>query len=217
VIQPTTPSSRQIARLLLPLALLALMLWLLVGCFYMPWFEHPIANNARNVDFRPMLADEWHTDRPIRVGSVTRHQVIQLLGAPKLAAVDRSAFVYDFQTVNAFWVWPLCFAAEPANGRLYVAVLSFDDAGMLQRIDVTDANEEIATWLYAVASRVSEREIAQRFEKPGVPIGRVARVPAGGPWFIIVPPKPTTRRGLPPISLPTDAPAALPVSVPLEP
>jgi hypothetical protein len=212
--RPIAPSSRRIARLLLPLALLALMLWLLVGCFYMPWFEHPIANNARNVDFRPMLADEWHADRPVRVGAVTRHQVIQLLGAPRLAAVDRSAFVYDFRTSNGWWVWPLCFTAESGNERIYVAVLSFDDAGVLQRIDVIEANRAKAPWPIGPES---EYDIIRRHSKPGVPMGIVARIPAGGSWYIIVPPNPSTRPGRPPISVPSTAPATLPMSVPLEP
>jgi hypothetical protein len=198
-----------LVRILLPIGILAPLVCLLVGCLYIPWFESPSVNNRNKTDFRPLIVDVSHTDRPIRLG-VTRHQIIQLLGAPRFAALDRSVFIYDFRTTSGFWVAPLCFTAEAGGQRTHIAVFAFDEAGALERIELSSKDSSTAPSIGAMVPPQPEMEVFERYNNSGTTMGFVGFFPPGGPWRIIAPRHPTTR-------LSPTAAESMPIIVPLEP
>jgi hypothetical protein len=134
--------SRIFRNFVLPLAILAPLLFLLVGCIYVPWFE--TRRNAAQVDFRPMLGDA-RSRKPIRPGAITRSQIEGLLGSPPYVSIDGRAIGYELRTITAVWVYPLCFVADHANVRDHVVKFTFNSAGQLLRYEVA-TNDAFCPW-----------------------------------------------------------------------
>lgn len=65
-------------RVILPLGLTGLGLWLLVGCIYVPWRDK-VPPGER--DPRPFVG-KLKSDRPLRVSESTQENVRQILGEP---------------------------------------------------------------------------------------------------------------------------------------
>jgi hypothetical protein len=122
-------------KLVLPLAILAPLLWLMAGCLYVPWFEHRI-DSGPNV--RELVGSSGDKLVP---GRVTRAQITNLLGEAPYVSGDGNAIGYVTTTSVGTWVYPLCFGAETADARVYVLRLVFDPAGKLVRHDWADASE----------------------------------------------------------------------------
>jgi hypothetical protein len=161
--QATIPFPRRLARLLPPIAMLAAMLYLLVGCIYVPWFEHPDSTNP-GTDFRPYMVEPGAPpNRPITPGRITRDQLVRLLGPPRYSSVDRSAIVYIFRTSDGWWVAPLCFTAAEGNIRTYAGRFCFDQDGLLQSIEVIDENAQSDP--FGAAMENGESKIIARYNK----------------------------------------------------
>src|SRR3982074_2718424 len=78
-------SAIPIARRTTAFVLLALGLWLLSGCFYLPLPERRL--DKTQTDFRKDIG-EPHSSFPLRRGAVDRERVLALLGNPKYASSD---------------------------------------------------------------------------------------------------------------------------------
>lgn len=118
-------------RTLLPATLALLGAWLLVGCIYVPWGDK-VPPGQRDV--RPLVGKQ-KSDRPIRVGSATREDVLRIAGNPNGVASDSRTWFYQWSAENGGWFMPLCFAIEPA-WRDYTLSLEFGDDGRLKRFGV---------------------------------------------------------------------------------
>jgi hypothetical protein len=112
----------------LPIALIALGLWLLVGCIYIPTFN----KHESGVDASKQVGGP-KSGKPIRAQRSTRADVERLLGPPFLIN-DGSAIAYRWQVLKGVWVMPFCFMADADRGTRAL-VLRFDDVGMLRSFE----------------------------------------------------------------------------------
>ncbi len=126
---------RTFRNIILPLLILAPLLWLMTGCFHLPWFEHR-TDSGPNIR---AVVGPANSNRAIRPGNITRAQVIALLGPPEYMSLDGTAIAYLTDTASAYWVWPLCFAAEPADSKSYMVRLIFDKDDRLKSYDWADS------------------------------------------------------------------------------
>lgn len=113
----------------LPLTLLIVGLFLLIGCIYIPTADKPTYPNA--IDFRKLVGQS--VDRPIRPGHVDRRTVLLILGKPWIMSKDGSAIAYTLDTQKGILFIPLCFTAAPVTGPTYYIRLDFNSDGILQR------------------------------------------------------------------------------------
>ena len=136
--------SRRILRKTLPVVLLISGVWLMAGCFYLPFPEHRSEHQAK--DFRKLVG-AIDSKKTIRPGAVTRAQVIALLGPPQFASdappyrvynqpastpsEDHSAIGYILYTESNAWVYPLCFTATPGTTTRYELRLVFNKEDVL--------------------------------------------------------------------------------------
>jgi hypothetical protein len=152
--------------ILLPVLVLVLLVWLMVGCIYVPSLNQ--VNYARgHQDFRPFLGASGD-GRPIAVGHVARGQVIALLGTPALASTDGSAIGYVFEERHGYWVWPQCVAAGTAQYTVHALRLDFDGQGVLKgcRTAVRDclvAPGDVGLW--RASPEVCESELLEDLEE----------------------------------------------------
>ena len=123
--------------MLLPIALLALGVWLLVGCIYLPMFNR--TTHGKNHATKVGPAD---SRKPVRVGQTTRDQVLKLLGMPYVQASDGSALAYTWTIQHGVAVWPLCFTANSVKGYRTL-VLRFDAEGRLSSYNVLKADGDV--------------------------------------------------------------------------
>jgi outer membrane protein assembly factor BamE (lipoprotein component of BamABCDE complex) len=126
-------------RLLIPLALIILGIYLQSGCIYIPTFD----SVKRGRDVSKQVGGEG-SRKPIAVGRATRDDVFRLLGDPHYANADRSQVAYTWDVRKAVWVWPLCFQAYDQDG-IRSLVLRFNSDGVLQSFQVTK-NYMSAIW-----------------------------------------------------------------------
>ncbi len=147
--------SRRILRKTLPVVLLISGVWLMAGCFYLPFPEHRSEHQAK--DFRKLVG-AIDSKKSIRPGAVTRAQVIALLGPPQFASdappyrvynqpasapsEDHSAIGYILQTESNAWVYPLCFTATPGTLTRHELRLVFNKENVLDHWDVKKSKEE---------------------------------------------------------------------------
>ena len=124
-------------RLLLPLALAAIGAWLLAGCIFVPTFDKTI--RGRNVSKYVGSAKQ---NRPLRLHAATRDDVLRVLGEPHYASPDRTRLGYQWDVLNGYWVWPLCFSGYRQEGRR-VLLLTFDEAGVLRTSEVLKNNGNV--------------------------------------------------------------------------
>ena len=111
----------------LPFALVALGLYLLVGCIYVPTFQLP----KEGKDFRPAVGPVG-SHKPIRPGYATKADVRRLLGDPTHVSADGRTFSYELRTTDGHWVWPICFFSSPEYAW-YRLRLDFNADGELLR------------------------------------------------------------------------------------
>jgi hypothetical protein len=116
-------------RAVLPVALSLLGAWLLVGCFYVPGSETPIAGPNPN-----KLIGKAKSDKPLRPGFVDRSRVREQLGHPDRISTDGRAEAYVFKMRSGSVVAPLCFSSHPAS-RYIVVRLDYDEGGVLRRFE----------------------------------------------------------------------------------
>ena len=156
---------RPFHRLIAPAILLGLLCWLMVGCVYIPTFEHADLRGAKQ-DFRRLTGEM----KPIGVGRITRQQVLALLGPPPFASEAGSAYGYVIDTRQGIWVVPLCFDAHPGNEGQLGLKLVFDDKGILQRYQTLDFNhsDDILRFNY-YPRYAGGTEVIRRFNGQDIP------------------------------------------------
>src|SRR5580704_5254067 len=110
-------------RKILPIVLILLGATLLVGCFYWP-APHPTEESDQKKLYYAI--GDSNSKRPMRVGQVTRAQVLQLAPIPQWASLDGKSLVYSVSGVKGYWVWPLCFLAAPDQEEFGIRV-NFDN------------------------------------------------------------------------------------------
>jgi len=113
-------------RLLIPLSAIAIGVFLLVGCIYLPIPEH--SANWSQKDFRPFVESN---NSPVRAGQTTRAQVIKLLGRPVLENADRHEVVYRYDTERDVVIWPICFLIQPGYRDSFAVAFRFDASDQL--------------------------------------------------------------------------------------
>jgi hypothetical protein len=92
-----------------------------------------------------------------------------MLGRPKFISDDGNALGYDATTSVSSWVYPLCFAAEPADVKTYIVRLEFDKNGMLKRYDWADESvyENPRLLLFGTPPRGPEDSVLQKLNRSG--------------------------------------------------
>jgi hypothetical protein len=140
-------SQRRVFRnVILPLMVLAPLLWLMVGCVYVPWFES--RQNSSQRDFRGMLGAAT-SHKQIRPGLITCAGIESLLGEPPFISDDGLAIGYELRTNSSYWVYPLCFAADPADVKAYVVKFTFDRKGLLEHYYVASDDKSLGWIAYS--------------------------------------------------------------------
>jgi hypothetical protein len=132
-----TLPKRLVRNFILPLAILAPLLWLMAGCFYMPWLEY---RTDQGPNVRAVVGPA-NSDRPIRPGRVTRRQVRALLGDPEFVSLHGTSEAYVARTSHGWWVFPTCFAAYNGNGKAYVVRMTFDAKDQLKDFEWAEDDE----------------------------------------------------------------------------
>jgi len=113
-------------KILVPLALVLLGLALLVGCIYVPTAE--IVKSGKPVKNATSLFGAETSNRPIRLGSITRDQVLARLGPPTCAMHDH--LVYEWETKQGLWL-TICWGIADDAVRDYALELTFDGSDRL--------------------------------------------------------------------------------------
>jgi hypothetical protein len=124
-------------RLLLPLALAAVGVWLLAGCVYIPVFGPTVEgkNASKSVGSNA-------SRKPIRAGRATHADVVRVLGEPQAKTADDRVLAYTWVIRNGYAVWPLCFGGYPVNGSRTL-VLRFDERHLLRSFEVLKMNDPV--------------------------------------------------------------------------
>ena len=174
--------------------LLVSMVWLMIGCIYIPTFESHDLNGAKR-DYRRELGRPGQ-GRPITVGRITRRKIESLLGPPPFESDGQRAIAYVVTGNQGIWLSPLCLDARSATVRQYAVKMVFDDDGVLQRWETRCTSGERQPAGFAVGAPMPDM-ISQPFtgieifdHEPGqVSMENGRAVP--GPEFL----RPRTRPG----------------------
>jgi hypothetical protein len=108
-----------------PIMLIALGVWLLLGCIYIPTFN----KLEKGVDASKKVGDA-KSRKPLQVNRATRADVERELGPPFLVNADGTIVAYRWHVLRGVWL-TMCFTAD-ADRVTRVLVLRFDDSGVLQ-------------------------------------------------------------------------------------
>lgn len=117
-------------RLILPITLIVIGTLMLGGCFFVPTFNAPV-NGPPPVE----KVGDAKSRKPIRVGTASREEVLNVLGPPNARTDDGRVMAYTWAVRRGYWVWPLCFMADPRYGGRTL-VLRFDTDGVLDSYEV---------------------------------------------------------------------------------
>jgi hypothetical protein len=140
---PRSRVGARFKRRWLPLLLTAIGLWGLAGCLYLPTPERPADRDEK--DYRGLLGDA-KSRKAIRPGLATKASVIALLGQPQYVSADGRDIAYEYEVAGGILVYPLCFEATAAQGRMYGVRLHFDDDGVLVDWTTARANRNFAIY-----------------------------------------------------------------------
>jgi hypothetical protein len=118
-----------VRRAAVPLALIFVSLWLLVGCLYLPSREKVRLTGTRE-DFRELpgydAARQPHVD-----GRFTRDSIEAVLGRPPYASQSGRRVMYVVHVKSGALIAPLCFTARDREDHCVGLVLTYDAAGRL--------------------------------------------------------------------------------------
>ena len=118
-------------RFVLPLGLLFIGVYVLVGCIYIPTFNATTgAKDARNY-----VGAANEATKPLKLGMSTRANVHKVLGKPFFRTTDGRFVVYSWKKQKGLLVYPQCFSALP-EARAFAMTLEFDSEGVLRSFDV---------------------------------------------------------------------------------
>jgi hypothetical protein len=118
-------------RLLVPVGLTVLGLWLLVGCIYIPGFGR--VSSGKDVSGK--VGDD-RSGRPLRLGAATREDVARVLGEPKFVSTDGHAVAYGWGVTKGYLVNVLCPPASQTFWGARSLVLRFDERGVLRTYEL---------------------------------------------------------------------------------
>jgi hypothetical protein len=122
---------RKVIQIAIPMLLVGLGIYLLVGCIPVPGNFQQSSGFTRPEE----RIGSPDADRPLKVGSAGYEKVIRLLGPPTLDSTNHQAVVYSYQVNDISYVWPLCFSIDPIYRDRHL-LLRFNSDGILQSFKV---------------------------------------------------------------------------------
>jgi hypothetical protein len=125
---------------ILPIALIIIPLWLLIGCLYIPTGEMVYRTGSKK-DFRPLVGNAGG-DKPIVVGRISRAGVEAILGSPPYSSSNGRRVMYVMHVKKGVWIMPLCFTASNGTDQAIGLVLTYDKAAMLRSLKQSDVEFE---------------------------------------------------------------------------
>ena len=123
------PAHRRL-RIAMPLALIAVSLWLLVGCLYLPTGENVHLTGSKK-DFRTLPGYDAEKT-PVVAGRFTRDRIEALLGRPDYRSNNGRRVMYVLHASSGVWIMPLCFSIRAGTDETIGLVLRYDNGGTLQ-------------------------------------------------------------------------------------
>jgi outer membrane protein assembly factor BamE (lipoprotein component of BamABCDE complex) len=126
-------------RTIAPLMLVALGIWLMAGCLYIPTFNATV----HGPDASESVGGEGST-KPLKPGA-TRDAVQRVLGKPYFATSDGRYWVYSWEKRKGILVWPLCFSAKPED-RAYALTLEFKDNDIVHDFMLEQGHATVYLW-----------------------------------------------------------------------
>jgi hypothetical protein len=147
-------------RLVPPITLLILLTWVMVGCVYIPTFEH-VQLTGSKADFRQMTGDK-PDEHKIIPGRTTRAQIEAVLGPPRSRSDDGRSVVYVIDTHQGLWTVPLCFfATRYANWKRFELLVSYDANDVVEKYTVPQRSQDLPPPIGII-------EDGNPFDRPGV-------------------------------------------------
>ena len=125
---PPGSASRRL-RITVPLALVGFLLWLLVGCLYLPTGEDVHLTGSKK-DFRSMPGYDAG-NKPQVAGRFTREGIEAVLGPPRYASDNGRRTMYVLHARSGIWVVPLCFTVSASRDDAIGLLLLYDERGTL--------------------------------------------------------------------------------------
>lgn len=122
-------SARRRLRIVLPFGLIAISLWLLVGCLYIPTGNNLHLTGTKK-DFRSLVGESG-SPGPIIAGAISRERVERLLGPPPFESDDHRRAMYVLHVKKGIAIWPACFTATDYSDTGIGLVLVYDLNGRL--------------------------------------------------------------------------------------
>jgi hypothetical protein len=123
---------------LLPILLIVIPLWLLIGCLYIPTGEMVFSTGSKQ-DFRSLVGSP-DGSKPIVAKRISRAGVEAILGPPPYASSNGRRVMYVIHTKKDIWILPLCFEVTSDRDNAIGLLLNFDKMGLLERWDRLDAS-----------------------------------------------------------------------------
>ena len=127
---------------LVPIALIGVSLWLLVGCLYITTPEIVYRTGSKK-DFRSLVGEPG-SGKPIVVGKITRSGIEALLGPPPYESTNHLRVAYTINVQKNILIFPLCFEVVSDESEAVGLDLTFDDDGMLLRWRTRQAAYQLA-------------------------------------------------------------------------
>jgi hypothetical protein len=117
-------------RIAVPLTLIGVSLWLLVGCLYIPTGENVHLTGSKK-DFRSLPGYDAG-NQPRVAGRFTRERIEAFLGRPGYGSDNGRRVMYVLHASSGVWIMPLCFSIRAGTDETIGLVLRYDDRGTLQ-------------------------------------------------------------------------------------
>ena len=121
----------KLKRLALPIALVGVGTFALIGCIPRPGSFRPTEGGQRPEE----RIGNASSRKPIRLGIASRAHVESILGPPKPGLSTERSAVYEYSVVTGTVVWPLCFTATRQTGDRALR-LEYGPDGTLERFSV---------------------------------------------------------------------------------
>jgi hypothetical protein len=119
----------RVRRAAVPLALIFVAVWLLVGCLYLPSREKVSLTGTRQ-DFRELPGYDA-ARQPHVAGRFTRQSIEAVLGRPPYVSDNRRRAMYVIHIKSGVLIAPLCFTARDQTDKSVGLVLTYDESGRL--------------------------------------------------------------------------------------
>lgn len=134
---------RRVWRVALPASVLGLLVWVMVGCIYVPTWERVQLTGAEQ-DFRPLVGSAKDGQWRFAADRVTRSEVERLLGRPPYASADGRRVAYTLTSRRGLWVVPLCLSVGSGTEKLAALGLEYGPDGVVASYAVRYAAHDLA-------------------------------------------------------------------------